>query len=106
MAFSILGSGAAAILSRMSTHRRADAMAGLTRLLAILRETRGAEDEARLTELEAEADAILSRTLEHSAAGDLDEAGLSAYRMAMDQTTRGVIERRHMLQRESDLREI
>lgn len=100
MAVSILGSGAAATASQRSARRRTRAMAGLHRLFAILREARAAADDATLAALETEADRILSETLEHAAHGGLDEAGLSAYRLAIDQATRGIAERRLMLERE------
>ncbi|WP_342360045.1 ABC transporter substrate-binding protein [Terrarubrum flagellatum] len=100
MVMSVVGSGAAAVIGRVNSRKRNDAMAGLTRLLAILHEARAADDDAALAKLEQEADVILVDTLARAAQGDLDEAGLSAYRLAMDQTARGIAERRLLIARD------
>jgi TRAP-type uncharacterized transport system substrate-binding protein len=97
MAMSLLGSGVAAMLSSMTSARRRVAMEGLTRIMAMIAEVRELDDVARLDAIEVEADAILSRTLSDMASQMIDEAGLSAYRLAMDQLGRAVMERRRVL---------
>ncbi|MFY8040521.1 MAG: TAXI family TRAP transporter solute-binding subunit [Bosea sp. (in: a-proteobacteria)] len=97
MAMSLLGSGAAALLSQASSARRRTAMEGLTRIVAMISEARETSDPARLLTLELEADAILAATLDNMARHHIDDSGLSAYRLAMDQLSRAVVERRRFL---------
>jgi hypothetical protein len=104
MALSILASAGAALLSRMNARRRAGVMAGLSRLVAILAEARAAESEAALAEAEREADAILADALQRAAAGDLDQAGLAAYHIAVNQAARAIQDQRRKLERDAALR--
>jgi TRAP transporter TAXI family solute receptor len=97
MAFSLLGSGVAAMLSQASTVRRRNAMEGLTRIVAMITEARDATALSTLLDLETEADEILAQTLENMARQRIDDSGLSAYRLAMDQLSRAIIERRRFL---------
>lgn len=97
MAFSLLGSGVAAMLSQASSVRRRNAMDGLTRIVAMITQAREAEELSTLLDLETEADEILARTLEDMARHNIDDSGLSAYRLAMDQLSRAIIERRRFL---------
>jgi TRAP transporter TAXI family solute receptor len=97
MAFSLLGSGVAAMLSQASSVRRRNAMEGLTRIVAMITEARDADGLSTLLELETEADVILARTLENMARQHIDDSGLSAYRLAIDQLSRAIIERRRFL---------
>lgn len=102
MAVSLLGSGAAAMVGRMNSRRRHEAMAGLSRLIAIAGDARAAPDLRALQAIEAESDAILSAALRHTADGEIDEAGISAYRLAAEQAARAMAERRHALERVVD----
>ncbi len=102
MAVSLLGSVTAGLLSQASSARRRSAMDGLVRIVAMIAEAREATGPARLAELEAEADAILAATLDQMALQHLDASGLSAYRLAMDQFSRAVSERRRMLEESPD----
>ncbi|MCX7324488.1 MAG: ABC transporter substrate-binding protein [Hyphomicrobiales bacterium] len=97
MAFSLLGSGVAAMLSQASSVRRHNAMEGLTRIVAMITEARDATALSTLLDLETEADEILAQTLENMAQQHIDVSGLSAYRLAMDQLSRAIIERRRFL---------
>lgn len=97
MAMSLLGSAAAALLSQASSTRRRNAMEGLTRIVAMISEARDCHDLGRLVDLELEADAILAATLDNMARQHIDDSGLSAYRLAMDQLSRAVVERRRVL---------
>lgn len=102
MAMSLLGSGAAALLSQASSARRRYAMQGLTRIVAMIALARETEDPGALAVLEREADAILAATLDAMASQQIDDSGLSAYRLAMDQLSRAVSERRRYLAGETD----
>ncbi len=97
MAMSLLGSGTAALLSQASSTRRRNAMVGLTRIVAMIRMARDADGLGELNMLELEADAILAATLDNMALQHIDDSGLSAYRLAMDQLSRAVTERRRYL---------
>jgi TRAP transporter TAXI family solute receptor len=100
MGLSLLGTGAAGVLSRESAVRRRRALAGLDRLVTLLREVRDTTAEAHLAELDAEADAILVGVLSDFARGDLDSEGLSAYRLVLDQVGRAIAEQRRALAEE------
>lgn len=97
MAMSLLGSVAAGILSQASSSRRHTAMKGLTRIVAMISEARTAPGLGVLEQLEREADSILATALDSMATNSIDDSGLSAYRLAMDQLSRAVIERRRVL---------
>ncbi len=103
MALSLLGSGMAAMLSQASSVRRRNAMEGLTRIVAMITQAREATELGQLAELELEADEILAMTLDSMARQSLDEGGLSAYRLAMDQLSRAIGERRRVLTEAADL---
>ncbi len=98
MAFSLLGSAGAALLSQASSARRRNAMEGLRRLVAMIHEVRQTDDLDRIDALEREADAILAITLDNLTTQSIDDAGLAAYRLAMDQFGRASLERRRMLE--------
>lgn len=97
MALSLLGSGAAGLLGYESSARRRRAMEGLSRLVVLLGAIRDETDEAALSRIEREADAILAEVLAGYSRGDVDSGGLAAYRLAMDQLGRAVAERRGAL---------
>jgi TRAP transporter TAXI family solute receptor len=97
MAVSLLGSAAAALLSQASGARRRTAMQDLPRVVGMIAEAREAADFATLDMLERDADAIIAQALESFAASRLDDAGLSAFRIAIDQLGRAIIERRRII---------
>jgi TRAP transporter TAXI family solute receptor len=97
MAMSLLGSAGAAMLSQASQTRRRAAMQGLTRVVQMISAAREAERVETIEELEREADSILAAALDDMARQHIDEAGLAAYRLAMDQLGRAVAERRRTL---------
>lgn len=97
MALSLLGTGFAGLLGHESNLRRRRAMAGLERLVAILAAVRAEPDEAALAAFEREADGILADVLANYSSGNVDAGGLVAYRLAMDQVGRAVVERRQLL---------
>ncbi len=97
MGLSLFGSVGAALLGQMSGTRRREALSGLTRLVAMIGEARAAASESILRDIEAEADELLAVTLENFSKAGIDDAGLSAYRLAMDQLGRAASERRKAL---------
>jgi len=97
MVLSVVGTGFAGLLSQESAARRRKAMAGLDRLVAMLAAIRAEENEAALVSYEREADAVLADVLGNFSQGNVDAAGLAAYRLAMDQVGRAVAERRLVL---------
>lgn len=101
MAFSLLGSGAAGLLSRDSAARRRKAREKLGRLVEILTAIRAEHDETALSGFEREADAIIAEVLTSYSLGDLDGDGIAAYRLVMDQVGRAVAERRVLLAEEA-----
>lgn len=102
MATSLLGSVGAALLSQASSSRRRTAMEGLTRIVAMISEARETNEHQKLVGLEIEADTILASTLDNMARQQIDDSGLSAYRLAMDQLSRAVVERRRVLLEQMD----
>jgi hypothetical protein len=97
MALSLFGSAGAAMLSQASLARRRTAMQGLTRVVSMIGQAREASSIAAIEEIEREADGILAAALDDMARQHIDEAGLSGYRLAMDQLGRAVAERRRTL---------
>lgn len=97
MALSLLGSGAAGLLGIESAARRKRAMAGLEQMVELLGAIRAAPDETALARLERQADAVLAEVVASYSRGDIDSGGVSAYRLAMDQLGRAIVERRFAL---------
>jgi TRAP-type uncharacterized transport system substrate-binding protein len=102
MAVSLLGSGAAAMLSQASNSRRRVAMRDLPRVLTMVAEARSAPDMALLADLERDADEIIASALAGFTESRLDESGLAAYRVAIDQLGRAIAERRRLLLQTAD----
>ena len=94
MLLSVLGSAAAAILSRMSaqTHVRVETL--LARLLEIHRAVRATRDLAEIDRLEHEADEILAATLESHQVRALDGHNVSALSLALHQVRLAIEDRR------------
>lgn len=101
MGLSLLGSGAAGLLSRESAARRRVAREGLGRMVEVLAAVRTETDEGALVGYEREADAILAGVLTSYSRGDIDGDGIAAYRLVMDQVGRAVAERRLLLAEEA-----
>lgn len=97
MALSIVGSGLAAMASSAAGRSRARNMALLNDLLAIVRAAHDIEDEAELDRLERSADEILAAALAKAGGGHIDNAGLAAFTLGLDQARRAIAERRRML---------
>jgi hypothetical protein len=97
MALSIAGSGLAAMASSAAGRSRARNMALLNDLLAIVRAAHEAADEADLDRLEQGADEILAAALAKAGGGAIDNAGVAAFTLGLDQARRAIAERRRML---------
>lgn len=97
MALSIAGSGLAAMASSAAGRSRARNMALLSDLLAIVRAAHTVEDEPELDRLEQSADEILAAALAKAGSGDIDNAGVAAFTLGLDQARRAIVERRQML---------
>lgn len=104
MALSILGSAAAGLVSRAANRSRARDMALLSQLLGIVRAAHEADD-AGLAEMEARADGILAAALDRAGGGGIDNAGVAAFTLGLDQARRAISERRKVLREERALGE-
>jgi TRAP transporter TAXI family solute receptor len=98
-AFSIVGSGSAWIASRASVRRRARTLGLLGRLLEIVEHARTADTLSGLDTLEQEADSILGVALGQAGSGQLDQHGVSAFTLGLDQARHALSERRRALAR-------
>lgn len=96
MALSILGSAAAGLVSRAANRSRARDMALLSQLLGIVRAAHEADEDA-LAEMEARADGILAAALDRAGGGGIDNAGVAAFTLGLDQARRAISERRRAL---------
>ena len=96
MALSILGSGAAGLASSAANQARARNMALLSELLAIVRDAHHAEPE-ELERLDRKADEILAQALAKAGSGGIDNAGVAAFTLGLDQARRAIAERRRIL---------
>lgn len=96
MALSIAGSAAAGLVTRAANRNRSRDMDLLRELLAIVREAHGAEDEG-LDALEKRADEILAAALARAGGGGIDNAGVAAFTLGLDQARRAIAERRRTL---------
>jgi TRAP transporter TAXI family solute receptor len=99
MLLSLVGSGAAALASRFNPdpHHRAEQMT--ERLLETLKAAREANTAAELDALEREIDDALGRILGDRKLRGVDGSGLHLVTLALDQTRRGIAERRRFLAR-------
>ncbi|ACL55385.1 TAXI family TRAP transporter solute-binding subunit [Methylobacterium nodulans] len=85
MCLSILGSAAATLVSRAANRSRARDMELLRELLAIVRASRDVENEDDLFGLEHKADEILAAALARAGTGAIDNAGVAAFTLGLDQ---------------------
>ncbi len=97
MVLSIVGSAGAGVASSAANRSRARNMALLSELLAIVRGARHVETEAELDTLEAKADEILAAALAKAGGGGIDNAGVAAFTLGLDQARRAIAERRKIL---------
>jgi TRAP transporter TAXI family solute receptor len=97
MCISILGSAAATLVSRAANRSRARDMALLRQLLTIVRASRDVEDELELADLDRQADEILAAALARAGTGAIDNAGVAAFTLGLDQARRAIAERRVLL---------
>jgi hypothetical protein len=97
MLLSILGSGVATVASNAAGRARARHIALLSELLAIVRTARDAHTEDELEALEREADVILGTALAKAGGGGLDNAGVAAFTLGLDQARRAIAERRKIV---------
>lgn len=98
MVLSILGSVGATLVSRAANRSRARDMELLRELLAIVRATRDVENEDDLFALEHKADEILAAALARAGTGAIDNAGVAAFTLGLDQARRAIAERRVLIQ--------
>ena len=99
MAVSIVGSALAALAGTASARQRSRTLGLLDRLLTIVRLARVAGGEAELGVLQHELDEILGVALGKAGSGSLDDAGISAFTLGLDQA-RGAIAQRSAALRE------
>ncbi len=98
MVVSILGSAAAGLAGAASGRSRNRTMELLDGLLAIIQRARIAESEPELQVLEAEADAILATALAKAAQNGVDQTGMMAMFLGLDQARRAIHEQRLILE--------
>ncbi len=97
MFLSVAGSALAGLASRAATRSRSRDMELLRELLAIVRAARDVEDETELDALERTADGILAGALTRAGGGGMDNAGVAAFTLGLDQARRAISERRRIL---------
>lgn len=98
MGVSILGSALAAMAGSASARQRTRTLGLLDRVLTIVRLARAAESESELGALQHELDDILGVALSKAGNGGLDEAGISAFTLGLDQARQAIAERRPAVQ--------
>lgn len=97
MLLSIVGSAFAGLASRNAGHRRSTTMVQLEQVMGLMTAARGAETHDALDALDQDADDLLRSVLERAGAGQLPEAGISAFTLGLDQARRAIAERRRGL---------
>lgn len=97
MFLSLAGSALAGLASGAATRSRARDMELLRELLAIVRAARDVSSDAELDALERTADEILAGALARAGGGAIDNAGVAAFTLGLDQARRAISERRRML---------
>ena len=100
MAFSLLGSLGAALLSRQFSHRRPAGTSEIDKMLLLLRRARAAATLADLDKVQQDADEAFGRTVERAADSDIDDAVLSAFTIALGEVRTAIDDRRRMLSHE------
>ncbi|MEI2736027.1 MAG: TAXI family TRAP transporter solute-binding subunit [Rhodoblastus sp.] len=100
MALSVLGSGLAAVATRMSNTRHSEFDRVLERLLEILKAARGSGHPGELDDLEKQTDEILASSLANRRLRGLDSHAMTALGLALDQARDAIRERRTTLARQ------
>ena len=97
MVLSVLGSGLAAVATRMSNNRHSEFDRVLERLLEILKAAREAGRLEDLDDLQKQADDILAASLANRRLRGLDSHAMTALGLALDQARDAIRERRSLL---------
>jgi TRAP transporter TAXI family solute receptor len=97
MVLSIGGSGIAAMASSSANKARAQNMDLLRELLAIVRRAHTGQSIEELDDLDRQADDILGAALAKAGSGGIDNAGVAAFTLGLDQARRAIGERRRIL---------
>ena len=97
MVLSVLGSGLAAVATRMSNNRHSEFDRVLERLLEILKAAREAGRLEDLDDLQRQADDILAASLANRRLRGLDSHAMTALGLALDQARDAIRERRSLL---------
>jgi TRAP transporter TAXI family solute receptor len=97
MVLSIAGSGFAAMASRAASRARARNMELLRELLSIVRRAHTGASIEELDVLDRQADDILGAALAKAGSGGIDNAGVAAFTLGLDQARRAIGERRRIL---------
>lgn len=97
MAFSLLGSGVAALLSRSSAKNQRTISVLIERLLNLMRSARIVQDQARLDDLEHDVDLIVIQALNHTSNIGVESHMLDAFNLALTQARHVISERRKVL---------
>jgi TRAP-type uncharacterized transport system substrate-binding protein len=96
-ALSMLGSAAAGLASYAKAGDRIDKLGMLDRLMELIGVARGAASLGQLDELQSEVDGILKTTIQAVEKGGLEESGLTAFSLALEQTRQAISDRRALL---------
>ncbi|MBV9078749.1 MAG: TAXI family TRAP transporter solute-binding subunit [Methylobacteriaceae bacterium] len=97
MVLSIVGSGLAGMASTASAKRRQRTLGLLERLLGIVRLARAAQTESELDALQHETDEILAVALARAGDGALDDAGVAAFSLGLEQARHAIGDRRRAM---------
>lgn len=99
MGLSGLVSGLAALIASARAWARRGTLSAIDELIHIKAEARSAKDETALDEAEAALAEISTAALRHARDGRIDDAGLSALSLAMDECRQAIADRRMRLAR-------
>lgn len=100
MTLSVLGSGLAAVATRMSNTRHSEFDRVLERLLEILKAARSSDRPDELDDLEKQTDEILASSLADRRLRGLDAHAMTALGLALDQARDAIRERRAIIARQ------
>lgn len=99
MLLSLVGSGAAALASRLNVHSHERTEHLTERLLEILKSVRCASTMAELDAFERETDEVLTQTLAERRLRNVEAPGVHLVTLALDQTRRAIEDQRALLTR-------
>ena len=94
---SMLGSAAAGLASYAKAGDRIDKLGMLDRLVELIGVARGATSLDQLDDLQGEVDGILKTAIQAVEKGGLEESGLMAFSLALEQTRQAISDRRTLL---------